>query len=252
MNILFTICGRAGSKGIKNKNIRDFCGKPLPYYTLSAIDLYLKKYGDPKTDRYDIVLSTDSLELIKIMNGNPFLKVDVIERSAKLSGDTVAKKDVILDCIEQMEERKNCTYDVAVDLDLTSPLRTTEDIANIIDTHFEKKADITYSVTTARRNPYFNQVMKTDEGFRKVIISDFVARQQAPEIFDMNASLYAYRPGHLKAGGDFNVGHFEATVMYDTAVLDLDHENDFELMEIIATHLYSKMPEFAEISRNIP
>lgn len=26
MKILFTICGRAGSKGIKNKNIREFVG----------------------------------------------------------------------------------------------------------------------------------------------------------------------------------------------------------------------------------
>ena len=41
MNILFTICGRAGSKGIKNKNVREFLSKPLPLYTLSAIDLFL-------------------------------------------------------------------------------------------------------------------------------------------------------------------------------------------------------------------
>ena len=31
MRLLFTICGRAGSKGIKNKNLRDFVGKPLMY-----------------------------------------------------------------------------------------------------------------------------------------------------------------------------------------------------------------------------
>ena len=43
MKILFTICGRAGSKGIKNKNIREFVGKPLPYYTISAIDLFFKR-----------------------------------------------------------------------------------------------------------------------------------------------------------------------------------------------------------------
>ena len=67
----------------------------------------------------------------------------------------------------------------------------------------------------------------------------------------MNASLYAYRPGHLKAGGDFNEGYFEAIVMYDTAVLDLDHENDFELMEVIAGYLYKKKPEIAEIYENI-
>ena len=251
MRVLFTICGRAGSKGIKNKNIRDFCGKPLPYYSLSAIDLYIKSDAGNKIDEYDVVLSTDSPELIELIGDNPFMKVDVINRSEKLCGDTVAKKDVIWDCLDQMEERNGCTYDVVVDLDITSPLRTAEDVAGLIETHAKTGADITYSVTTCRRNPYFNQVIKTDKGFRKAIVSDFTARQQAPEVYDMNASLYAYRPGHLKTGGDFITGYFEAIVMYDTAVLDLDHENDFELMELIAKYLFDKKPEFAEVYNNI-
>ena len=33
--LLITICGRAGSKGFKNKNLKVFCGKPLVYYSLS-------------------------------------------------------------------------------------------------------------------------------------------------------------------------------------------------------------------------
>ena len=44
LKILFTICGRAGSKGIKNKNLRFFCGKPLAYFTVSVIDLYLRQH----------------------------------------------------------------------------------------------------------------------------------------------------------------------------------------------------------------
>jgi len=251
MRVLFTICGRAGSKGIRNKNIRDFCGKPLPYYSLSAIDLYLKEFSGNVIDEYDIVLSTDSPELIEIINKNPFFKVEVINRSEDLSGDTVAKKDVILDCLKQMEEKKGCIYDVVVDLDITSPLRTAEDVASLLNKHIESGADITYSVTTSRRNPYFNQVIKTEHGFKKAIESEFTARQQAPEVYDMNASLYAYRPGHLKSGGDFVTGYFEAIVMYDTAVLDLDHENDFELMEIIAKYLFDQKKDFAEIYNNI-
>ena len=251
MRVLFTICGRAGSKGIKNKNIRDFCEKPLPYYSLSAIDLYLKSKEGKKIDEYDVVLSTDSPELIELISHNPFMKVEVIKRSEKLSGDTVAKKDVIWDCLDQMEEKKGCIYDVVVDLDITSPLRTADDVANLINTHMKSGADITYSVTTSRRNPYFNQVVKTDKGFKKAIMSDYTARQQAPEVYDMNASLYAYRPGHLRSGGGFTEGYFEAIVMYDTAVLDLDHENDFELMEIIAKYLFDKKPEFAEVYENI-
>ena len=39
--------------------------------------------------------------------------------------------------------------------------------------------------------------------------------------------------------------------MYDTAVLDLDHENDMELMEVIAKYLFEKKEEFEEIYDNI-
>ncbi len=251
MRILFTICGRAGSKGIHNKNIRDFCGKPLPYYSLSAIDLYLKGEKGRTIDKYDVALSSDSPELIELINNNPFMKIDIINRSEELCGDTVAKKDVILDCLKRMEDGRGYNYDLVVDLDITSPLRTVKDVENLIETAVNTGADITYSVTTSRRNPYFNQVVKTDHGFKKAIVSDYTARQQAPEVYDMNASLYAYRPGHLKEGGDFINGYFEAIVMYDTAVLDLDHENDFELMEIIADYLYGKSPEFAEVYKNI-
>ena len=55
MKILFTICGRAGSKGIHNKNIKTFCEFPLPLYSLSALDLYLTKH--PECDA-DIALNT--------------------------------------------------------------------------------------------------------------------------------------------------------------------------------------------------
>ena len=97
MDVLFTICGRAGSKGIKNKNIKNFCGKPLPYYTISAIDLFLK--STKRNIIADIVVSTDSIELIKIMSDNTMRKVDIIERDEKLSGDSVGKIAVIEDCV---------------------------------------------------------------------------------------------------------------------------------------------------------
>ena len=39
--------------------------------------------------------------------------------------------------------------------------------------------------------------------------------------------------------------------MFDTGVLDLDHNNDFEIMEVIAKYLYNEYPEFAVIRDNI-
>ena len=40
--VLITICGRAGSKGFKNKNLKIFDGHPLSYYSLSAAELFIR------------------------------------------------------------------------------------------------------------------------------------------------------------------------------------------------------------------
>lgn len=247
-NILFTICGRAGSKGIKNKNIRHFCNHPLPYYTLSSIDLFIKQHGE---NNYSIVLNTDSDELIALMNKNKMQIVNIIKRSPELSGDFVGKVDVVRDCLVQMEQKFNTKFDAVVDCDITSPLRTVGDITNLLTVHFSNNPDVTTSVTTARRNPFFNQVMKTEKGVKKVIASEYTARQQAPEIFDMNASLYAYKPNFLRSGKGIFDGYCEVIEMFDTAVLDLDHENDFELMEVIAKYLYTQKDTFKEVLDNI-
>ena len=250
MNILFTICGRAGSKGIKNKNIRDFCGKPLPLYTLSAIEMYLQK--NQKVS-YDIVVNTDSKELIKIIQDNPWnIKVNAINRDESLAGDLVGKIDVIRDCYVKMTKCTGIEYDRVVDLDITSPLRTVDDIERLINTSINGNADVVFSVVESRRNPYFNMVKKSEDGFYgKVMQSDFTARQQAPEIFDMNASLYAYTVGFLKSHKAILEGRCDIIKMYDTGVLDLDHENDFEVMEIIARWLFEERKEFGCIRQNI-
>lgn len=247
MRILFTICGRAGSKGIKNKNIKPFAGKPLPYFTLSAIDLYLAKHGEQECD---IVVNSDSQELLSMVRGSGIRPVEVIERGEELGGDLVGKIDVIHNCLNIMQERKRYEYDTVVDLDITSPLRRVADIENLIETYARTGADVITSVVAARRNPYFNQLRRTERGFCKVCASDFTTRQQAPDIYDMNASLYAYRPEFLRSGRQVLDGYVEVVEMYDTGILDLDHENDLELMAVIAEYLFKTKAEFREIYEN--
>lgn len=247
MRILFTICGRAGSKGIKNKNIKPFVGKPLPYYTLSAIDLYLASHSEYD---YDIVVNSDSPELLSMMEHNGIRPVELIRRCEELGGDAIGKIEVIHNCLEIMQERKGCGYDVVVDLDITSPLRRVADMENLIETHVRTGADVTTSVVAARRNPYFNQLKRMEKGFCKVCASNFTARQQAPDIYDMNASLYAYRPQYLGAGRQVLDGYVEVIEMYDTGILDLDHENDMELMAVIAEYLFKYKDGFREVYEN--
>jgi len=246
MKLLFTICGRAGSKGIKNKNVKNFLDKPLALYSLSVIDLYLKKSNYDA----DIVINTDSESLMEIFDNNPLRSVDIIERSADLAGDKVAKVDVIQNCLEVMEE-KNGNYDLIIDLDITSPLRTVKDLDNMIEKKLNTDYDLIFSVTDSRRNPYFNMVMETEHGYDRVIKSNFNTRQEAPVIYDMNASIYVYSREFLQRKVGLFDGKCGIHKMFDTGVLDLDHENDMFLMEVIAKYLFENNEEFAEVYNNI-
>lgn len=246
MNILFTVCGRAGSKGIKNKNIRNFLGYKLPLYTMSAIDLYIKRH--PEHD-YEIAASSDSMELLDIISQR--IDIHRIEREEKLSGDRVAKITVINDCLCRIRRSSGKEYDMVVDLDITAPLRTVDDIERLVEKKAGSKADVVFSVVEARRNPYFNMVEKTEKGYKKVCASDFIARQQAPEIFDLNASMYAYEPIFLSSGKGVLDGYSEIIIMNDTGFLDLDREGDFELMEVIAGYLFKTQRRYDEIKEHI-
>lgn len=249
MKILFTICGRAGSKGFKNKNLKDFLGYSLPFYTVSIIDLFIKN-NSGKYD-CDIVLNTDSNDLINLFNDGLKLPIHIIERQPELGQDNTPKVQVIQNSYLVIKGRLKKDYDLIIDLDITSPLRTLKDLESLVDKIIDTDTDVVFSVTDSRRNPYFNMVMKTDNGYERVIKSNFNARQEAPEIFDMNASMYAYSPKFLLSGKGIFEGKCDVIKMMDTAVLDIDHENDFELMQVIAEYLFAKSLKMKEIQINI-
>jgi CMP-N,N'-diacetyllegionaminic acid synthase len=252
MNILFTICGRAGSKGLKNKNLKIFMGKSLVYYTMSAIELYKEKNNG--VDLFHTCLSTDSKDLIELVvkrNDECF----IINRGEELAGDTVAKMAVIKDCLSKSDNYFGISHDIVIDLDITSPLRTIQVILNAVE--YQKQhpyLDIVFSVTNSRRNPYFNMVKQNADGtVSKICESDYTARQQAPDVFDMNASIYVYKSNFLKNNITNKIfdGKCGTIKMFDTAVLDIDSEEDFVLMEIIAKHIYKSKAKFNEIYYNI-
>jgi len=252
MNLLFTICARAGSKGLKSKNIKEFLNIPLPYYTLSVMDLFIKKH-EKAFESITIAVNTDSQELLALMGecSREFLPVP---RKPELATDTAAKIEVIKDTLRESEKMTGLNYDIITDLDLTSPLRTLSDVEAAIETaKIHPEADVVFSVTNSRRNPYFNMVKEEDGYFKRAIDSNFTARQQAPLIFDMNASIYAYNAKFLKNPKPLGIFDGKALVvhMMDTAVLDIDSEEDFELMQILADYFYQNYPEQQKIKDNI-
>lgn len=230
MKILFTICGRAGSKGFKNKNLKKMRGIPLSYYSIAAIIGYMKKHPE---DSVIVALNTDSLELIELIENQTVVPVRIVRRRVELAGDAVPKVEVIKDTFLAC---KDIAPDVVIDLDITSPMRRVLDIENIITEYKEGIHDLVFSVVKARRSPYFNMVERKPDGFyRKICESHYTARQQVPMSYEMNASIYAYAPDFLSSAItrtiiDYNCG---VSIMPDYLVLDIDSEEDFTMMQYL-------------------
>ena len=254
-NVLITICGRAGSKGFKNKNLKIFCNNPLVYYTISAAKLFIEARKDLNID---ICLNTDSNLLVDVVN-KKYSDVVHINRPIELCGDTVPKMAVFQHSLEQMEKINNVKYDYLIDLDITSPMRQNGDILNaFVIKENRKDIDLVFTVADSRRNPYFNMVkavgnLEKDGYVEKVIESPFTARQQAPQIFDMNASIYVFNTEFLRKNKTSILwdGKCAISKMFDTGILDIDSEEDYLLLEAIATHLYSTKQGFKIIKDKI-
>jgi CMP-N,N'-diacetyllegionaminic acid synthase len=166
----------------------------------------------------------------------------------------VPKVAVILDSLNKAEEAFARKFDMVVDLDITSPLRTVEDVKNAIDRKKQRgDVDVVYSVAPSSRNPYFNMVKEENGFFCKAIPSNFTTRQEAPVFYDMNASIYAYSPDALrnKEHATFFNSGCDAVVMKDTGILDIDSEEDYELMQVVAQYLYGKHEGYGEVFKTV-
>ena len=231
-NILITICARGGSKGIPGKNIKEVNGKPLIAYTIEAAKHVKERLTD---NRVDIELSTDSEEIRKCA-AKYDLKSDY-QRPAYLANDTSGKVDAIRDLVFHSEKKNDCKYDFIVDLDVTSPIRTTDDIINCLNM-FNEDNDLktVFSVNHCARNPYFNQVEEKADGYCKLVIEGkYLSRQTAPKVYDMNASIYVYRRPFFDM--DFSTALTDKTKIYlmKHICFDLDEPHDYDYLAFLVS-----------------
>lgn len=224
MKVVATICARGGSKGVPGKNVRLLRGKPLIVHTIEVAKRC------KLINR--IIVSTDDPKIAEIarLNGAevPFL------RPKELASDTAPKLPVIKHAIEYLENQEGYYPDIVVDLDPTSPLRREEDIEACIRMVAEGRADNVFSVTKARRNPYFNIVEILDGKVQlvKPLAQVIVRRQDAPQVYEINASIYAWKRGALMNNNTIFLENTMVYLMPEWAI-DIDSEIDFEFVEFI-------------------
>jgi CMP-N,N'-diacetyllegionaminic acid synthase len=226
MNKLCTICARGGSKGVPNKNSKILVGKPLIAYSIEQAK---------QTNAFEhIVVSTDSDEIGEI--AKKYGAEVFFKRPSELASDTAAKLPVIKHAFTTSEEYYKTKFDILVDLDATSPLRSVEDILNCIELIEEGKHSIVLTAMPARRNPYFNLVEQDKDGrihLSKKLDSSIVRRQDAPQCFDMNASIYVWTREALLTRDGFFYEDTGLYVMPEERSIDIDSSLDFEFVEFL-------------------
>jgi len=229
MNLLITICARGGSKGIPGKNIRNINGKPLIAYSIATARGICEKLGG------DIALSTDD-EGIRSVAAEYGLKTDY-KRPEELATDNAGKIDTIAHLVEFEEARHKKTYDYVLDMDVTSPFRTVDDVLQAMESlKGNKEALNIFSVSKARRNPYFNMVEKGEDGFFKLVKKlekGLLTRQSAPEVYELNASFYIYKRKFFTDNVRSAITDKSMVFLVPHLCFDLDHEDDFDFMEFL-------------------
>lgn len=225
-NILCTICARGGSKGVKNKNIKELHGKPLIAYTIEQA----------KASRLfeHIVISTDSDDIANV--AKEYGAEVFFKRSDEMASDTAGKLDVIRDAFVRSEEYYQKQFDYLVDLDATAPLRSVEDIINSFNQLKENNNDNLITAMPSRRSPYFNLVEQDKNGkvyLSKKLDSAVVRRQDAPKSYDMNASIYIWKRDVILNEKSLFLENTGLYVMPEERSIDIDNELDFEFVEFL-------------------
>ena len=152
------IPARGGSRGIPDKNIRDFAGKPLIAWTIE------QACEAEKVDR--VIVSTDSERIADIARDYgaevPFL------RPAEISASDTAIEPVMEHAYESLRQNEGYTADSLVLLFPTNPLRETHHIDNCIELFSSSETDlvITVNESPAHYTPYWTLV-RDNNGIRR-------------------------------------------------------------------------------------
>lgn len=225
-NVLCTICARGGSKGVKNKNIKELNGKPLIAYTIEQAKA--SKLFD------HIVTSTDSDDIANI--SKEYGAEVFFKRSPEMASDTAGKLDVIRDAFVRSEEFYGKKYDYLIDLDATAPLRDIRDIINSFQQFIENNNDNLITAMPSRRSPYFNLVEVDKDGkvtLSKKLNDAIVRRQDAPKSYDMNASIYIWKRETILNEKSIFLEKTGLYIMPEERSIDIDTELDFEFVEFM-------------------
>jgi CMP-N,N'-diacetyllegionaminic acid synthase len=209
---------RAGSKGIPGKNLHKI-GK----YNLLERAIRLAK-AEPRIDR--IVVSTDSPEMHATA-----LQYDVaapVLRPAHLANDQAKTSDVVLDLAQTL----GIVDTHVLLLQVTSPLRTKDDLAQFLNAYDASRAPAAASVVR-QDEPRPEKLQRIlDCVLLPYMGSGFEGpRQLLPQPFALNGAFYAIAVAELQKHGKFLPAGTLAFEMQKSRSHNLDTQTDMDVLE---------------------
>jgi N-acylneuraminate cytidylyltransferase len=221
MKILYLIPARAGSKGLPGKNTKKLGSKPLIEY---SVDFALKN----KNTGDELCISTNDDSVLAIASD---LGIDVpFKRPEELASDTASSYDVIMHAIKYYEDN-NKFFDLVLLLQPTSPFRNQQDFKNLIKS-YDDEVEMVVSVKKSKENPYFTLFEENEFGFLdKSKKGDFQRRQDCPDVFAYNGSMYLIRLDALKNKKINEFKKIKKIIMPEERSVDIDTMADWILAE---------------------
>lgn len=223
MRNIAIIPARSGSKGVKDKNIRDLAGKPLMSYTIEAA---------LQSDQFDeVMVSTDSeryAEIAREYGANvPFL------RSEQTATDTASSWDMVEEVLSKYEALGK-SFDTFCLLQPTSPLRNAVDIAAAYELYRNKASFAVVSVCEAEHSPLWCGHLPENQEFTEFIDAESMKQRQAGgKFYRLNGAIYIVNTRKFREERFlYQVGSF-AYIMTQEKSVDIDNEIDFKLAEIL-------------------
>lgn len=218
MKILGIIPARGGSKGIPQKNIKSFNGKPLISWTIeTALRCPLIN---------ETIVSTDNLIIADVAKSCgasvPFIRPD------ELAKDTTSGIEPVLHAFQQLPE-----YDWILLLQPTSPLRTPDDICGIINLVKDKNASSAVSVSEAINHPYWTYSLDDGKLINLCKNEKKLLRQDLPPAYNLNGALYLVSRNFLETKRTFIDKSTLAYVMPRHRSVDIDDMDDWDFAEYL-------------------
>lgn len=214
MKVLAIIPARGGSKRIRHKNTKELWGRPLISYTIEA------SRGCACIDA--TVVSTDDSRIAEVAHN---CGAEVIARPAALATDDAKTEPVLLQVVEELENRGR-SYDVIILLQATSPLRKTADIASAFAQFVREGADSLVSVTEEYRL-YWRDGAPLNYSLESYLARPRLCKEDMTPFLKENGAIYIFKTSLLKAKNNRLGGKVSIFRMAAETEIELDTRGDW-------------------------